>query len=60
MEPDGVSDKEIEELQEKIQNQRGKVRESLADNLCGEPEDYNAEKHFAGRQDEAIADGGDK
>lgn len=58
MEPDRVSDEEIEQLQEKIQNQREEVREALADDLGGEPEDYNAEKHFAGRQGEAVADGG--
>ncbi|MFB6200442.1 MAG: hypothetical protein ABEI98_00330 [Halorhabdus sp.] len=45
-----VTDDEIEELREKMDEQRSEIREALAEDLGGEPEDYKA--------DRAVADGG--
>jgi hypothetical protein len=39
-----VTDEEIEELREKMQAQREQVREDLAEDLGGEPADYDAQQ----------------
>lgn len=57
---DPVTDEEIEALREEMASQREEVREALAEDLGGEPEDFDAEKHFSDRTDtgEPVADGG--
>jgi hypothetical protein len=57
---DPVSDEEIEALREEMASQREEVREALAEDLGGEPEDFDAEKHFSERTGtgEPVADGG--
>lgn len=41
-----VTEEEIEALQEEMREQREEVREQLAEDLGGEPEDYNAETYL--------------
>lgn len=48
--PQPVTDDEIEALQEEIEKIREIVREDLADDFGGDPEDYRA--------DEPVTDGG--
>jgi hypothetical protein len=58
-----VTDDEIEALQEEMAEQQAEIRESLAEDLGGEPEDYSAERYFqrldSDQTDEAVTDGGD-
>jgi hypothetical protein len=53
-----VSDEELDALREGIQEQREQVRKDLAEDLGGEPEDYDAEAHLNDRAGEPVADGG--
>lgn len=58
-----VTDDDIEALQEEMAEQQAEIREALAEDLGGEPEDYSAERYFQ-RLDsddagEAVTDGGD-
>ena len=54
-----VSEEEIQALQEEMDGQREEIREALADDLGGEPEDYDAEKSLSDRAGEPVADGGE-
>lgn len=57
-----VTDDEIEAVREEIQEQRVEIRRDLADDLGGDPEDYDAEKYWknGGSQSGsgAVPDGG--
>lgn len=48
-----ITDEEIAEARDALQELREQVRQDLADDLGGEPEDYNAD-----RVDETVPDGG--
>ena len=54
-----VSEGEIELLREEMAEQREEVRETLAEDVGGDPEDYDAEKYLGDRAGEPMADGGD-
>ena len=54
-----VSEEELRALQEEMDGQREEIREALADDLGGEPEDYDAEKYLSDRAGEPVADGGE-
>ena len=54
-----VSEEEIETLREEMEEQRETIREALADDLGGEPEDYDAEAYFNDLSGEPVADGGE-
>ena len=54
-----VSEDALEELREKIQEQREVVRAELAEDLGGEPEDYDAERYFEQMDGRAATDGGE-
>ncbi len=54
-----VSEEEIEALREEMDEQREDIREALAEDLGGEPEDYDAEECLNDRAGEPVADGGD-
>ena len=54
-----VSEAEIEALREAMDEQREEIREALAEDLGGEPEDYDAEAYFNDRAGEPVTDGGD-
>ncbi|PSP38402.1 hypothetical protein BRC71_06980 [Halobacteriales archaeon QH_7_65_31] len=54
-----VSEEEIEALCEEMDEQRGKIREALAEDLSGESEDYDAEEYLNDRAGEPVADGGE-
>lgn len=51
-----VSDDEIEAAKERLDALREQVREDLAADLGGDPEDYNADTYHV---DEPVADGGE-
>jgi len=53
-----VSDEELEALREEMDEQREEIREALAEDLGGEPEDYDAEEYLSDRAGEPVADGG--
>lgn len=56
-----MNDADLAEVSEQIQNLREEVREDLAADLGGDPDDYRAESHFrtqAEDSDEAAPDGG--
>ena len=50
---------EIEALREEMEEQGEELREALADDLGGEPEDYDAEEYLNDRAGEPVADGGE-
>lgn len=50
-----VSEAELEALREEMAEQRVQVRAELAEDLGGDPEDYNADTYHV---DEPVADGG--
>lgn len=50
-----VTEAEYEALREQMEEQAAALRESLAEDLGGEPEDYNSDTYHA---DEPVADGG--
>ena len=52
-----VTEEEIQALQEEMDDQREEIREALAEDLGGEPEDYDAEKYLSDRAGEPVADG---
>ena len=54
-----VSEEELRAFQEEMDDQREEIREALADDLGGEPEDYDAEKYLSDRAGEPVADGGE-
>lgn len=54
-----VSEEEIEALREEMDEQREEIREALAEDLGGEPEDYDAEEYLNDRAGEPVADGGE-
>ena len=53
-----VSEEEIDALREEMDEQREKIREALAKDLGGEPEDYDAEAYLNDRAGEPVADDG--
>jgi len=57
--PITVTDEELEKFQESMEEQAEELREALAEDLGGEPEDYNHERYFEERDGEAVADGGE-
>jgi hypothetical protein len=54
-----VSEDEIESLREEMLVQREEVREALAADLGGEPEEYDAAKYLSDHLGEPVTDGGD-
>jgi hypothetical protein len=52
-----VSDADIEALREEMAAQREAIRETLADDLGGEPDDYDARKTVSGTDDPITDDG---
>ena len=54
-----VSEGEVEALREEMDEQREDIREALAEDLGGEPEDYDAEEYLNDRAGEPVADGGE-
>ena len=54
-----VSEEEIDALREEMDEQREDIREALAEDLGGEPEDYDAEAYLNDRAGEPVADGGE-
>ena len=54
-----VSEDDIEAPREEMDEQREDIREALAEDLGGEPEDYDAEEHLNDRTGEPVADGGE-
>lgn len=58
-EQEPVSEGEIEALREEMDEQREEIREALAEDLGGEPEDYDAGKYLRDRTGEPVADGGE-
>jgi len=56
-----MTDAELAEAREQIQELREEVREDLAAELDGDPEDYNSETYFSDLESdtsEAVPDGG--
>lgn len=51
-----VSEGELGALQKEMAEQREQIREDLAADLGGDPEDYNADTYHL---DEPVADGGE-
>jgi hypothetical protein len=51
-----VSNEEIEAAKQRLDALREQVREDLAADLGGDPEDYNADTYHV---DEPVADGGE-
>lgn len=56
---DPVSEDDIEALREEMDDQREEIREALAEDLGGEPEDYDAEEYLNDHAGEPVADGGE-
>jgi hypothetical protein len=57
-----MTDAEIAEARERIQDLREEVRADLAEDLGGDPDDYRSERYFrdlGGDTDEAVPDGGE-
>jgi len=54
-----VSEEEIDALREEMNKQREDIREALAEDLGGEPEDYDAGEYLNDRAGEPVADGGE-
>ena len=55
-----VSEDEIEALREEMADQREDIREALAEDLGGDPEDYDAAAYLSDRAGEPVTDGGDE
>ena len=51
-----VSEEELEAAKQQLDELRERVREDLAADLGGDPEDYNADTYHV---DEPVADGGE-
>ena len=54
-----VTEEEIQALQDEMDGQREEIREALADDLGGEPEDYDVGNYLSDRAGEPVADGGE-
>jgi hypothetical protein len=54
-----MSEDEIEALREEMDEQREDIRKALAEDLGGEPEDYDAETYLNDRAGDPVADGGE-
>lgn len=54
-----VNDEEVKALRKEMSEQREEIREALAEDLGGEPEDYDAERYLNDRAGEPVADGGE-
>jgi len=52
-----ITDEELEKFQESMEEQAEELREALAEDLGGKPEDYNHERYSEGREGEAVTDG---
>jgi len=64
--PEPVTDDEIEAAREEMDEQREDIREYLADELGGDPSDYDSREHFQhltddvdGGDEQAVPDGGE-
>ncbi|MXR40499.1 hypothetical protein GRX01_03925 [Halobaculum sp. WSA2] len=64
--PEPVTDDEIEAAREKMGEQREDIREYLADELGGDPSDYDSRAYFQdivddvdGSEGQAVPDGGE-
>ena len=53
---ESVSEEDIDALREEMDEQREDIREALAEDLGGEPEDYDAQKYLNDRAGEPVAD----
>ena len=51
-----VSEEEIDALREEMDEQREDIREALAEDLGGEPKDYDAQEYLNDRAGEPVAD----
>jgi len=51
-----VSEEDIDALREEMDEQREDIREALAEDLGGEPEDYDAQEYLNDRAGEPVAD----
>lgn len=49
-----VSEEEIEALRGEMDEQREEIRQALAEDLGGEPEDYDAEEYLNDRAGEPV------
>jgi hypothetical protein len=60
---DEVTDHGGHDVMEEMAEQQAEIREALAEDPGGEPEDYSAERHFqrldSDQTGEAVTDGGD-
>lgn len=57
-----MTDAELAEAREQIQELREEVREDLAEDLGGDTDDYHSERYFrdlGGNAGEAVPDGGE-
>ncbi|MFC6615116.1 hypothetical protein ACFQAS_09160 [Halopenitus salinus] len=54
-----VSEDEIDALREGMDQQREEIRGALAEDLGGDPSDYDAEAHLNARAGEPVTDGGE-
>ena len=54
-----VSEDEIEAVRQEMDEQREELREALAEDLGGEPEDYDARRFLSERADEPSTDWGE-
>lgn len=54
-----MSEEEIEALCAEMDAQREEIREALAEDLGGDPEDYDARAYLSDRAGEPVADGGE-
>ena len=52
-----MNDEEVEALCKEMSEQREEIRGALAEDLGGEPEDYDAERYLNDRAGEPVADG---
>ena len=53
-----VDEADIETLREQMHEQREEIREALAEDLGGSPDDYDAVAFLRERADEPVTDGG--
>jgi len=54
-----VSKEEIQTVYNEMDDQREEISEALAEDLGGEPEDYDAGKYLSDRAGEPVAHGGE-
>ncbi|MGM0399361.1 MAG: hypothetical protein ACQEQY_10265 [Halobacteriota archaeon] len=54
-----MSEEALDALREEMDDQRAAVREALAEDLGGAPEDYDVERYLRDHAGEHVTDGGD-